>query len=223
MNELIRMSNIRKTYDGTNYVLEGIDFTLNEGETAIISGVSGCGKSTLLNIVGLLDNASSGTYSFDRIRINGGRISSSYRRQRANDIGFIFQAYCLIESISVRDNILMPFLYNGSGINAETAKEFDRLTHELNIGALADKKAALLSGGEKQRVAICRAMIKRPKLIIADEPTGNLDEINTAVVINALDGISKAGAALMVVTHNSKILFHNSKRYVLDSGKLHAT
>ena len=222
MTEIVKMSNIKKTYDGKKYVLSGIDFSLHEGEIAIISGASGCGKSTFLNIVGLLDNVSEGDYFFNQVFIKRNRLSSYYK-QRADDIGFVFQAYCLIESISVKDNILMPYLYSGKLIDRRVHEELYALADELNISTLLDKKAGLLSGGEKQRVAICRAIIKKPKLIIADEPTGNLDAGNTASVVGFFDRIVKSGTAVIIVTHNADLCFQNSKLYTLCAGELHSS
>lgn len=222
MTEIVKMSNIKKTYDGKKYVLSGIDFSLHEGEIAIISGASGCGKSTFLNIVGLLDNMSEGDYFFNQVFIKRNRLSSYYK-QRADDIGFVFQAYCLIESISVKDNILMPYLYSGKLIDRRVHEELYALADELNISSLLDKKAGLLSGGEKQRVAICRAIIKKPKLIIADEPTGNLDTGNTASVVGFFDRIVKSGTAVIIVTHNADLCFQNSKLYTLCAGELHSS
>lgn len=221
MTELINMSAVRKTYDGKKYVLSDVNFSLQQGEIAIVSGASGCGKSTFLNIVGLLDSFSDGSYVFLGKKIRKHRLNAYYR-QRATDIGFIFQSYCLIEAISVKENILMPFLYGKTVIDRRVRHEAERLMKELNISALAEKKAALLSGGEKQRVAICRAMIKRPKLIIADEPTGNLDEGNTALVVKAFNAIVGSGTSVIVVTHNPRLSFENSKRYRLEGGRLEA-
>lgn len=221
MTELINMSAVRKTYDGKKYVLSDVNFSLQQGEIAIVSGASGCGKSSFLNIVGLLDSFSDGSYVFLGKKIRKHRLNAYYR-QRATDIGFIFQSYCLIEAISVKENILMPFLYGKTVIDRRVRHEAERLMKELNISALAEKKAALLSGGEKQRVAICRAMIKRPKLIIADEPTGNLDEGNTALVVKAFNAIVGSGTSVIVVTHNPRLSFENSKRYRLEGGRLEA-
>lgn len=221
MTELINMSAVRKTYDGKKYVLSDVNFSLQQGEIAIVSGASGCGKSSFLNIVGLLDSFSDGSYVFLGKKIRKHRLNAYYR-QRATDIGFIFQSYCLIEAISVQENILMPFLYGKTVIDRRVRHEAERLMEELNISALAEKKAALLSGGEKQRVAICRAMIKRPKLIIADEPTGNLDEGNTALVVKAFNAIVGSGTSVIVVTHNPRLSFENSKRYRLEGGRLEA-
>lgn len=219
MTEPARISSLGKTYDGKKYVLKDINFSLQQGEIAVVSGASGCGKSTFLNIVGLLDSFSTGTYTFMGRPVYRNRLNSYYK-QRATDIGFIFQSYCLIESISVIDNILMPFLYNHLAVDRQVRSEANAIMEELNILSLADKKASLLSGGEKQRVAICRAMVKKPRLIIADEPTGNLDERNTSLVVNAFSRIAESGTSVIVVTHNMHLSFDNSIKYLLEEGKL---
>lgn len=219
MKRIVDIRNIRKTYDGNRYVLNGLNFSLDAGEIATIRGASGCGKSTFLNIVGLLDNYTDGEYYFIGTPIFPQKLNSYYNL-RAEDIGFIFQSYCLIDKLDVRDNILMPFLYNKERINSNVTKRLEQLLEDLNISHLIDKKAGLLSGGERQRVAICRAMLKKPSLIIADEPTGNLDEKNTNLVVEAINKISAEGTAVIVVTHNNNISFKNETKYTLDGGVL---
>ena len=221
MSELVHMKGIRKSYDGKRFVLDGVDLSVTEGEIATIVGASGSGKSTLLNIIGLLDNYTEGEYELNGTVIQRKKLNT-YNRQRATDLGFIFQAYCLIESITVKENILMPYMYNGLKIDREVYESMDRLLGELNIDKLREKKVSLLSGGEKQRVAICRAMLKKPKLIIADEPTGNLDETNALLVTEAFRRIASAGTAIMVVTHNRHLSFGEGKVYRLDGGVLTA-
>lgn len=219
MKRIVDIRNIRKTYDGKRYVLNGVNFSLDAGEIATIRGASGCGKSTFLNIVGLLDNYTDGEYYFIGEQILPKKLNTYYNL-RAEGIGFIFQSYCLIDKLDVRDNILMPFLYNKERINGNVIKRLKQLLEDLNISHLTDKKAGLLSGGERQRVAICRAMLKKPGLIIADEPTGNLDEKNTDLVVDAINKISAEGTAVIVVTHNKTISFENEKKYTLDGGVL---
>ena len=217
MNELVKMTQLKKTYDGTSYVLDGVNFSIQKGEIVSIFGASGCGKSTLMNIIGLLDNYSEGSYEFDGCTVCRNKLNSYYKK-RATDIGFVFQAYYLIDSISVKENILLPFLYNGQYIDKSILLKLDYLLESLNILHIKDKKVSLLSGGEKQRVAICRAMIKSPKLIIADEPTGNLDEANAALVVSAFNEIVKSGTSVIVVTHNRHISFGGEKMYSLSGG-----
>lgn len=220
MSELINITNLRKTYDGKRYVLDDLDFTMDQGEICTILGASGCGKSTFLNIIGLLDNYNSGKYSFNNSIMNPRKLNSYYK-QRALDIGFVFQAYCLIDSLTVKDNILMPFLYSGSPITGDVKENIDVLLEKFNMSGLKNKKASFLSGGERQRVAIMRAIIKKPKLIIADEPTGNLDEANAELVIDAFKEIAENGTSLIVVTHNKHLSFGVGKTYTLKGGKLH--
>lgn len=220
MSELIDISGLGKSYDGKRFVLKELSFRLGAGQTAIIYGESGCGKSTLLNIIGLLDSATEGEYLFCGRRVNRRRVNS-YSGIRANDIGFVFQTYCLIEALSVRDNVLMPYLYNGQRLTKEVYSELDSLSERLGIASLLDKKAALLSGGEKQRAAIARAMIKKPALLIADEPTGNLDEGNSRLVTEAFRSVAEEGTALIVVTHNRGLKFGDCASYRLSEGRLH--
>jgi len=219
MDKLIRMSRIRKTYDGKTNVLDNLEFSICKGEISIVIGASGCGKSTFLNIVGLLDSFSSGEYFFNGTGIKRSKLNSYYQ-QRAKDIGFVFQAYCLIDSISVKENILMPFLYNNIRIDRSILNSMDSILKEFNIAHLKDKNSAFLSGGERQRVAIARAMVKNPKLIIADEPTGNLDDANAQIVVNAFQNIANHGTAIIVVTHNKQLSFESCKTYALDGGSL---
>lgn len=221
MSELVRMQGIKKSYEGKHFVLNGVDLSLKAGEIVSITGASGCGKSTLLNIIGLLDSYSEGEYVLNGTPIQRKRLNM-YHRQRSNDIGFIFQSYCLIESLSVTENILMPFMYNGKKLSREVYSDLDRLLIDLNIESLRHKKAALLSGGEKQRVAICRAMLKKPKLIIADEPTGNLDEVNAKLVTDAFERIAESGTGVLVVTHNRYLSLKTAKTYRLNEGVLTA-
>ena len=220
MSELIDISGLGKSYDGKRFVLKELSFRLGAGQTAVIYGESGCGKSTLLNIIGLLDSATEGEYLFCGRRVNRRRVNS-YSGIRANAIGFVFQAYCLIEALSVRDNVLMPYLYNGQRLTKEVYSELDSLSERLGIASLLDKKAALLSGGEKQRAAIARAMIKKPALLIADEPTGNLDEGNSRLVTEAFRSVAEEGTALIVVTHNRGLKFGDCASYRLSEGRLH--
>lgn len=218
MGNLVEMSNICKTYNGKDYVLENLYFSLKEGEMATIYGASGCGKSTFLNLVGLLDNRTSGNYFF-----NGHKITNKlnhYQQIRASDIGFIFQSYCLVDSISVFDNLLMPLMYTDKPAGG-LLQQADSILRDLNILQLKNQKANTLSGGEKQRVAIARAIIKRPKLIIADEPTGNLDDANAKLVISAFERIIKTGTSILVVTHNRHLRFGNGNTYILQQGALY--
>ena len=219
MNELVRMSGIRKTYDGVRYVLDSLDFYLGQGELAVVFGASGCGKSTLLNIIGLLDQYNEGNYWLNGTEILPTRLNKYYA-YRARDIGFVFQAYFLIESISVEDNILMPFLYNDEPLTSEIYKNLDNLLECLEIGYLKSKTTKLLSGGERQRVAIARALLKKPKLIIADEPTGNLDEKNALLVLAAFHEATSEGSSVVIVTHNRHLRLNATSTYELEEGRL---
>ena len=221
MPNLITMTNIKKTYDGSKNILNDFNFSLNKGDIALVMGPSGCGKSTFLNILGLLDSYSEGEYVFNGDLIKNEKVKKSYSQYRGSKIGFIFQAYYLIDALSVKENIMMPFLYSNSKLPINIDQKIDEYLDYFNLAPLKNQKAMLLSGGERQRVAIIRAMIKNPELLIADEPTGNLDEKNASIVINAFRKIAQNGTAIVFVTHNPNIYCPESIRYRLEEGKLH--
>lgn len=219
MDPLIEMKDIHKSYDGKRQVLDGMDFHLERGEIAVIEGKSGAGKSTLMNIIGLLDSFDSGLF-----RLKGKEIKphtqTKYSRMRASIIGFVFQSYYLIDGITVRENIMLPLLYCDTPVDKESKTKYDSLLKELDIAHLESKKVSLLSGGEKQRVAIARALIKNPEIIIADEPTGNLDADNTDIVVGVFRKLAQSGTAVIIVTHNSSISRETDSKYYLNEGKL---
>lgn len=217
---LISLRNIKKSYDGIRYVLNDLCLDVKNGENIIISGPSGCGKSTLLNILALLEVIDSGEYFFDGKKVNS-RHLNRFADTRAKSIGFIFQSYGLIESLSVEDNIYMPFLYSSEKMSKQTDNYMDVLLDELNLKELKNKKASLLSGGEKQRVAIARAILKNPRLIIADEPSGNLDYANEEQVISAFNRINKTGTSIIMVTHKYDLKLDNCRKLILTDGVLH--
>lgn len=216
---IIKIEGLRKTYDKKQFVLDGIDLELSEGDMAVIEGKSGSGKSTLMNIMGLLDEYDEGKLYIDDELI-GRHNLRKHKSIRADKIGFVFQAYHLIESIPVKDNIMLPFLYNGKPVNETVIARYEEIIHDLGLEGLTEKKAAFLSGGEKQRVAIARAIIKNPKIIIADEPTGNLDIENTETVINTFRKLRLQGKVIVIVTHDISIGTKEDKKYYLKEGRL---
>lgn len=191
--KIVEMTGIRKAYHGTDYVLKDLALTVHGGEIITVQGPSGAGKSTLLNIMGLLDRCDGGTYRFRDTLVTGSE--RQRRKLRAKELGFVFQSYALIGAAGVRDNIRMPYLY-GEKPDGDLTAEMERLMEELGISGIQHQRAKDLSGGEKQRTAIARAILKKPSLIIADEPTGNLDEKN-AETINRIfqpcDGRQRGG------------------------------
>ena len=216
---VLKLEKLKKSYDGKRFVLDGIDLELFPGDMAIIEGKSGSGKSTLMNIIGLLDGFDDGN-----LFLCGEDASSLTVKQqaglRAEKIGFVFQAYHLIEAITVRENILLPFLYRGAEDETQLRNRFDLITEELGLKELLNRKAGLLSGGEKQRTAIARAVIKDPVMILADEPTGNLDPENTEIVIRAFRRLRDEGKLIITVTHDISIANAEDRCFYLKEGRL---
>ena len=186
------------------HALRGVSFNANQGEITSIIGPSGCGKSTLMYLLGLLDQPDSG-----EIIINNKSISKlseiQKTRLRNEKIGFIFQFHFLIKELSVRENVALPAIKKGE--NAEDALErADQILNHLGLGEKLDRFANKLSGGEQQRVAIARALINSPSLILADEPTGNLDTANSEIVFDLLQNLSREqNLAVLLVTHNNQL------------------
>ena len=182
--------------------LNGVSIDVNEGEFVAVMGPSGCGKSTLLNILGLLDNPTAGSYQIDGVEV--AHLKEKERTQyRRGKIGFVFQSFNLIEEMTVEENIALPLTYLKYSA-AERKKLVDEVMMNLNIAHRAKHFPNQLSGGQQQRVAIARAVVTKPGLILADEPTGNLDSKNGRDVMATLKALNEAGTTIVMVTHSQK-------------------
>lgn len=219
MKHLIKLNHITKNYkSGKNEIniLKGISLDVNMGDFVSIVGKSGSGKSTLLNIIGLLDIDFSGEYLFEGKEVN--RINDlNQSKFRNQEIGFIFQNFNLIDEYTVLENIYLPFLYSDEKINTEY---IHYLIKKLNMDRQVNEYACNLSGGQKQRVAIIRALANKPKLIIADEPTGALDESNRNSILKIFSDIHQEGMTIILVTHDTTVAQLSNKRYILKDGLL---
>lgn len=200
---LLKTTNLKKVYRTSEVEttsLFNINMAIKKGEFAAIMGPSGCGKSTLLNIIGLLDNPSDGElYFLDK------EVSKYSERQRAelrkSNIGFIFQSFNLIDELTVFENIELPLIYMKLG-SSERKKRVEEVMEKLQIMHRRKHFPQQLSGGQQQRVAVCRAIVAKPSLILADEPTGNLDSKNGEDVMNLLTQLNEEGTTVIMVTHS---------------------
>jgi len=180
--------------------LNNVNLEINEGEFVAIMGPSGCGKSTLLNILGLLDNPTNGELFFNDTQVAGFNERQRTNLRKAN-IGFVFQSFNLIEELTVYENVELPLLYMKVS-SSERKKKVTEALERMKIAHRAKHFPQQLSGGQQQRVAIARAVITNPKLILADEPTGNLDSANGEEVMNLLTQLNEAGTTIIMVTHS---------------------
>lgn len=212
MRELnITLEHLQKSYGRP--ILTDINLQVTNGSYITIVGKSGSGKSTLLNILGLLEGYDSGMYTFNRQKIRSGE---DYAKLRLNNIGFIFQSYHLIPTLSCKENILLPLLYTKNS----TTQNFDELVEELSLAPLLSQRVTTLSGGEKQRVAIARALILDPCLILADEPTGNLDPVNRDRIVALLHREHEKGRGVILITHDGNLAQAEETVYALQNGIL---
>ncbi len=200
MIQIKDLTKVFRTEEVETRALNGIDVHVDKGEFIAIMGPSGCGKSTLLNILGLLDNPSSGQYLLDGKEV--GNLKEKERTQaRKGNIGFVFQSFNLIEEMTVAENVELPLVYLKIKA-AERKKRVEDTLKKMNISHRANHFPNQLSGGQQQRVAIARAVIANPKLILADEPTGNLDSKNGKDVMDLLTELNQEGATIVMVTHS---------------------
>lgn len=216
--ELQQLSKVFRTDSVETTALNQIDITVKKGEFVAVMGPSGCGKSTLLNVIGMLDSPTSGSYSFQ------GENVSSYGENRLADvrkrnIGFIFQSFNLIDELPVRQNIELALLYHDVSA-AERKQRADEVMERMEIAHRADHLPAQLSGGQQQRVAVARAVIARPNLILADEPTGNLDTRNGSEVMDLLTQLNEAGTTIVMVTHSPAHAEYAQRHIALLDGKV---
>jgi putative ABC transport system ATP-binding protein len=219
---LIRMSGIGKMFDTgevETHALSKIDLEIAPGEFVAITGPSGCGKSTMLSILGLLDTASSGSYWLNGRDTTGmGRIERADIRNR--EIGFIFQAFNLIADLTVEENVALPLMYRG-GVDRATVRERVRTALErVDMAHRLRHYPAQLSGGQQQRVAVARALVGEPSILLADEPTGNLDSANGDSVVKLLEALHASGSTLCVVTHDPAFAARAQKVVRLHDGRL---
>ncbi len=196
------LTKVFRTEDVETFALGGVDIQVKKGEFVAIMGPSGCGKSTLLNIVGLLDNPTGGTYSFNGTDVSNLKEEDRTQYRRGN-IGFVFQSFNLIDKLNVYDNVELPLLYLKMK-GAERKKRVNEVLNRMKIGHRAKHFPQQLSGGQQQRVAISRAVVANPVLILADEPTGNLDTKNGIEVMNLLSELNQEGATVLMVTHSAR-------------------
>lgn len=209
---VIKLKNVKKRYgigDAEHYALNGVDLTIRKGEFVAIMGPSGCGKTTLLNILGLLDQATEGEYKLDDTPVE----TISGRKQariRSQTIGFVFQNFNLIPRLTVLENVALPLTYKGM----RRAKRLALASTILKTFHLNEREYYMpwqLSGGQVQRVAIARALVNEPSIILADEPTGNLDSRASHIIMEELSDIHKRGNTIVMVTHNPRLTTYASR------------
>jgi putative ABC transport system ATP-binding protein len=196
------LTKIFRTEEVETTALNKVTLNVKEGEYVAVMGPSGCGKSTLLNILGLLDNPSAGSYIF-----NGTEVANLKERDRTifrkGNIGFVFQSFNLIDELNVYENVELPLIYLKMK-SGDRKKSVENVLERMKISHRAKHFPQQLSGGQQQRVAIARAVVANPKLILADEPTGNLDSKNGIEVINLLTELNKEGTTIIMVTHSDR-------------------
>jgi len=220
---MLRAAGLVKSYRAPSgaaiRVLAGVDLTVKSGEIVVVTGPSGSGKSTLLNVLGLLEDSDGGEIWFEDARVSGlTRAGKSQARGRY--VGFLFQSFLLLPSLTALENVLLAARYVRRASAATTRSRAVELMQEVGVADRMDHFPAQLSGGEQQRVAFCRAVLNEPPLLLADEPTGNLDDANGAVILDALRGRARAGAAVVVVSHRPEAAVGVSAVYRLRRGVL---
>ncbi len=218
---MIKLENLTKVYrtdEIESTALNQVSFEIEKGEFVSVMGPSGCGKSTLLNILGMLDKPESGSYKFQGTEVSGlnekGR--SLVRKQ---NIGFIFQNFNLIDELTVFENIELPLIYNKVSAS-ERKKRVNQLIDKIGISHRASHFPQQLSGGQQQRVAVARALITKPPLILADEPTGNLDSSHGNEVMELLCELNEAGTTIVMVTHSSHDASYSARVINLLDGQI---
>lgn len=206
MKELIKLKSIKRDFAlgaETIRVLKGIDLTINQGEYVALMGPSGSGKSTLMNLLGCLDTPTSGSYI-----LNGQDVSKMRDDElaeiRNKEIGFVFQTFNLLPRTTALDNVALPMIYAGYG-KAERSARAKEVLEQVNLGDRMDHQPNQLSGGQRQRVAIARALVNKPSIILADEPTGNLDSKTSVEIMKLFDEIHQNGNTVILVTHEEDI------------------
>ena len=226
MSAFVELSNVSKTYpspdggDGVE-VFSEVDLQLSEGESAAIVGPSGSGKSTLLNVVGALDKPSGGKVTVGEREVTGlsPGDAASFRNQT---VGFIFQAHHLLPQCTVLENVMVPALAGHGSVTGDSLrKRAEELLEEVGLSHRLHHRPAEISGGEKQRAAVARALVNEPKLLLADEPTGSLDKANADRLTELLVTLNETrGLTLLAVTHSSAVASRMGVSYQLDAGKL---
>ena len=202
MIKVTNLSKVFRTEEIETTALNEVSFEINEGEFVAIMGPSGCGKSTLLNILGLLDNPTGGSYE-----LLGQEVANLKERERTKfrkgNLGFVFQSFNLIDELNVFENVELPLKYLNNGA-AERKQRVTEILKRMNISHRSHHFPQQLSGGQQQRVAIARAVVSNPKLVLADEPTGNLDSKNGKEVMDLLTELNSEGTTIVMVTHSQK-------------------
>lgn len=218
---MIRMRNVNKIYVGKNIrtkVLDEINLNIDEREFICIYGPSGCGKTTLLNIIGLMDTYTSGTYSFNEKNINQ-KEEKEFNKLRNSQFGYIFQDFNLIPDLNVLENICVPMGYGGVK-KKDRELRAKKLLEKVGLSERSKHFPDQLSGGEKQRVAIARAISNNPKVILADEPTGSLDQENGIKIMEILKDLNKQGTTIIMVTHDVNLSNYATRVIKILDGKI---
>ncbi|MFJ4389515.1 ABC transporter ATP-binding protein [Pseudomonas soli] len=222
MEPLVELTDVNKIFltdEIETHALSKITLTICKGEYVAISGPSGCGKSTLLSVLGLLDTASSGMY-----RLAGHNVENISKQQRAQvrnrDIGFIFQSFNLISDLTIEENVALPLTYRSDISKSERQQRVAEALTKVNMSHRSRHYPSQLSGGQQQRVAVARAIVGNPSILLADEPTGNLDSQNAEAVLGILDTLHREGATICIVTHDPRSAERAQRRIVLSDGKV---
>jgi len=219
---LIETRDLTKTYDlGAAAVraLRGVTLSIDHGEYVAIMGPSGSGKSTLMHILGCLDSPTSGSYVLDGDEV-GNLSGRALARVRNKQIGFVFQNFNLLPRIDLLSNVLLPLVYHGSMGRTVRSGRARKQLDQLGLGHRLKHRPNELSGGERQRAAIARALVNEPNIILADEPTGNLDSKTGREIMTILDGLSGAGSTVVLVTHDPNVADHARRVVEIEDGTI---
>lgn len=219
--EILKVNDLRKTYTsrfGGNQVhaLKGVCFSVDAGEYVAVMGESGSGKTTLLNILAALDKATGGSVILDGMDLSCVK-ENALAAFRRDNLGFVFQEFNLLDTFSVKDNILLPLVLSGKSVE-EMEERLAPLAQKLGISSLLNKFPYEISGGQKQRAAVARALITKPRLILADEPTGALDSASTGDLLRVFEDVNRSGQTILMVTHSADAASHANRVLFIRDG-----